>query len=266
LLGVREFYGREFCVSEHVLIPRPETEILVEQALVRLSGQNRPDGPADAGVSDVGLSDSDAPVRTKVAESPAAQIPLSPPFAKGEVPGGERGLLAALLLQAPRILDLGTGSGAVAVTLALEVRGAKVTACDVSVDALAVADQNARRLNANVKFILSDWYAALGKRTFDLIVSNPPYVAGGDIHLGQGDLRFEPEVALTDGSADGLDSIRALIAGAPAHLAPGGWLLFEHGYDQAAAARELLLKAGFNNPICIRDLAGIERVSGGQIR
>ena len=102
-------------------------------------------------------------------------------------------------------------------------------------------------------------------RKFDLIVSNPPYVAGHDAHLAQGDLRFEPQSALTDGSADGLASIRAIVGGAPTHLKPGGWLLFEHGYDQADACRELLRDAGFNNLFSARDLAGIRRVAGGQI-
>ena len=212
LTGTREFYGRDFVVNRHVLIPRPETELIVEQALARLSGQQWPAGRTGAGV-----------------------------------------------------LDMGTGSGAIAVTLALEQPQSQVTACDVSADALDTARQNAARLKATVEFIESDWYTALAGRRFDLIVANPPYVAGADAHLGQDDLRFEPPRALTDGSADGLASIRGIIAGAPQHLNPGGWLLLEHGYDQAAACRDLLLKAGLQNPICIKDLAGIDRVSGGQI-
>lgn len=213
LIGKREFYGREFAVNEHVLIPRPETEILVEQALARLSGQKWPGNRANAGV-----------------------------------------------------LDMGAGSGAIAVTLALESPGAQVAACDVSPEALAMARSNAERLHAKVEFLESDWYAALAGRRFDLIVSNPPYVAGNDSHLAQGDLRYEPKTALTDDSADGLASIRTIIAGAPTHLHPGGWLLFEHGYDQADACRDLLLKAGFIDPISVKDLAGIPRVAGGQIR
>jgi release factor glutamine methyltransferase len=212
LIGTREFYGRDFKVNEHVLIPRPETEILVEQALERLSKQKLPEN-----------------------------------------------------LTSARVCDLGTGSGAIAVTLALESPTSQVAACDVSPMALTLARENAALLQAAVEFVESNWYAALSGHRFDLIVSNPPYVAGGDAHLGEGDLRFEPQTALTDGSSDGLASIRAIVGGAPAHLAPGGWLMFEHGYDQAALARELLLKTGFYNLICIRDLAGIERVSGGQI-
>ncbi|HEX4859039.1 MAG TPA: peptide chain release factor N(5)-glutamine methyltransferase [Usitatibacteraceae bacterium] len=212
LLGSREFYGREFAVSPAVLIPRPETEHLVEQALACLSGQ--------------------FPLENRAS---------------------------------PRVLDLGTGSGAIAITLALEHRTAGVCACDCSADALAIARRNALHLGARVEFIESDWYAALGERTFDLIVANPPYVAAADPHLTSGDLRFEPAVALSDRSPDGLGSIRAILDGAPARLAPRGWLLLEHGYDQAGAVRELLLKAGFSHPISVNDLSGIPRVAGGRL-
>ena len=213
IVGAREFYGREFNVNEHVLIPRPETEILVEQALERVSEKKWRESPANA-----------------------------------------------------RVLDMGTGSGVIAITLALESKTTIVMACDYSRCALDTARINAQRLGANVEFIESNWYAALTNLTFHLIIANPPYVAVGDKHLAEGDLRFEPKIALTDGSRDGLDSIRTIVDGAPAHLSSGGWLLFEHGYDQADMARDLLLKAGFENLICINDLAGIPRVSGGQIR
>lgn len=206
LTGKREFYGRDFTVTPDVLIPRPETEVLVDQALVKLSEASAP--------------------------KPA------------------------------RILDLGTGSGAIAITLALQAR-APVTAADRSEAALSVARGNAARLGASVDFIQSDWYAALAGNKFDLIVANPPYVAASDPHLSQGDLRFEPQMALTDASHDGLRSIRAIIEGAPGHLNPGGWLLFEHGYDQAEACRELLLKHGFEGLVSVPDLAGIARVAGG---
>ena len=206
LIGKREFYSREFVVTPDVLIPRPETEVLVDQALARLSEASAPE-PA-------------------------------------------------------WILDLGTGSGAIAITLALEAR-AQVTATDRSEAALSVARGNAARLGASVDFIQSNWYSALAGERFDLIVANPPYVAAGDPHLSQGDLRFEPQTALADGSHDGLSSIRAIIEGAPAHLNPGGWLLFEHGYDQAEACRELLLQRGFEGIVSVPDLAGIARVAGG---
>ncbi len=201
LLGTREFYGRDFAVSPAVLIPRPETELLVDLAKA---------GPAPA-----------------------------------------------------RILDLGTGSGCLAITLALELPKAEVTAIDRSSDALAVARGNAERLGAGVRFIESDWFAALAEDRFDLIVSNPPYVADGDPHLAEGDLRFEPALALSCG-IDGLDAIRRIVAQAPAHLTAGGRLLFEHGYDQAEAVASLLADAGFIGIEAHHDLAGIVRVSGGR--
>lgn len=207
LLGFREFYGREFSVTPDVLIPRPETELLVEVACRKV------------------------------------------------------GVAAGATL-----LDLGTGSGCIAITLALELPGALVAAAEVSPAALAVARANATLLSAAVAFVESDWLAAFGGRRFDVIVSNPPYVAAGDRHLDQGDLRFEPPHALHCGAHDtsGLDAIRRIVADAPAHLALGGWLLFEHGYDQADAVRELLAAAGFADIEQHRDLAGIVRVSGGR--
>ncbi|MBM3344619.1 MAG: peptide chain release factor N(5)-glutamine methyltransferase [Betaproteobacteria bacterium] len=201
IVGEREFYGRGFVVSPAVLIPRPETELLVELALQR------------------------AP---------------------------------------QRVLDLGTGSGCVAISIALESRAAQVVAVDRSPAALDVARSNAQRLAArHVEFVLGDWYAPVRDKLFDVIVANPPYVAAGDAHLTQGDLRFEPGVALV-GGGDGLDDVRTIVSGARAHLAPGGWLLFEHGHDQAARCRALLALAGFNEVQSWCDLAGIERVSGGR--
>lgn len=213
IIGTREFYGREFGIDEHVLIPRPETEILVEQALASASGQNSLKMPADIGLS---------------------------------------------------ILDLGTGSGVIAITMALELPKASVTAVDVSSEALRRARANALTLNANVAFIQSDWYAALDELRFGMIVANPPYIARDDSHLTQGDLRFEPLAALTDQSDDGLDAIRTIIAGAAAHLLPGGWLLIEHGFDQAAKVRSLMEVGGLTAIRSVRDLAGIERVGIGR--
>lgn len=206
ILGSREFYGLEFAVTPAVLIPRPETELLVELALARIP----PDAPS-------------------------------------------------------RVLDLGTGSGAVAISIALNRRTAQLTAVDRSPEALEVARENARRLETgNVRFVASDWYAALGEERFELIVSNPPYIAAADSHLGQGDLRFEPPSALASG-ADGLDAIRIIAAGAAAYLTPGGWLLFEHGYDQAERCRELLAADGFREIATADDLAGIPRVTFGRV-
>ena len=206
ILNRREFYGRDFALDGSVLIPRPETETLVEAALARMA-------PKDT------------------------------------------------------CLDLGTGSGAIAVTVAAQRPESRVVATDVSDAALRVACGNAERHHCadRMEFLQGSWYEPVAARQFDVVVSNPPYVAANDAHLDTGDLRFEPREALTDGSADGLDSIRAIIAGAPAHLKKGGWLLFEHGYDQARPARALLEAAGFASIVSLPDLAGIPRVAGGKI-
>ena len=181
------------------------------------------------------------------------------------IPRPETELLVELVLphEPQRVLDLGTGSGCIAISIALARPGAQVTALDQSEAALAVARDNAARLNArNVMFQTSDWFDAVKHQRYDIIVSNPPYVAANDAHLTQSDLRFEPVSALAAG-ADGLADIRRIVAGARAHLAPGGRLLFEHGYDQALRCRELLSQVGFCDVQSWRDLAGIERVSGG---
>lgn len=202
LLGEKEFHGRLFAVTPDVLVPRPETELLVDLALARLRA-----------------------------------------------------------LPASRVLDLGTGSGCIAVTLALELPGAAVTATDASAAALAVAQRNAARLGATIDFRLGDWYEALPTAArFDVIVSNPPYVAASDPHLEA--LRFEPRQALTDGS-DGLASLAAIARGAGRHLAAGGWLLVEHGFDQAAAVQALLIRSGLR-PTSHADAQGHPRVMVGQ--
>lgn len=202
IVGKREFFGLDFCVTDAVLIPRPDTELLVELALERLPVQGR-------------------------------------------------------------LLDMGTGSGAIAVAVAHTRVDAIVSALDVSEAALEVARANAAANGATVRFLHSDWYGALQDEVFDLIASNPPYVASGDIHLAQGDLRFEPLDALTD-RADGLEALRTIVAGAARHLVPQGWLLMEHGYDQAAQVRQLLIKHGYSEVQSWRDLAGIERASGAR--
>jgi release factor glutamine methyltransferase len=139
-----------------------------------------------------------------------------------------------------------------------------VHAVDSSAEALALARANAARHGAKIEFALGNWYEPFAGRRFDVVVANPPYVAAGDHHLAEGDLRFEPRGALTDGSPDGQDAIRAIVAGAAAHLKSGGWLLIEHGYDQARDARALLEAAGFTDLVSIPDLAGIARVAGGR--
>lgn len=208
LTGTREFFGLTLNVSPSVLIPRPETELLVELALARIEGR-----------------------------------------------------------RTPRVLDLGTGSGAIALAIAHSRPDARVTALDRSADALDVARENARQLglDGRVRFLSSDWYDALpaDEAPFDLIVSNPPYIVSGDEHLSQGDLRFEPVDALTD-HADGLAALRVIVAGAPSRLLPDSWLLCEHGYHQAADVRALCTAAGFADVASERDLAGIERTTGGR--
>jgi release factor glutamine methyltransferase len=165
----------------------------------------------------------------------------------------------------PCLVDLGTGAGIVAIMLARLCPAAHVTAVDVSAAALAVARANARRHGAAIRFAHGDWYAPLGDERFDLIVSNPPYVADGDPHLQQNGLPFEPQLALTDGIAggDGLACMRTIITGAHRHLLPGGWLLIEHGYDQAVEVSMLLGRAGFGEIGSWRDDAAIARVTGG---
>lgn len=204
LTGEREFFGRNFMVTPSVLIPRPDTELLVELALAHCGD-----------------------------------------------------------LRQLRVLDMGTGSGVLAITLALELGQADVTALDRSREALWVAMANAARLGASVSFVQSDWFAALGDERFQLIVSNPPYIAAEDPHLDQGDLRFEPRSALAAGVA-GLDDLAEIVAGAARRLESDGWLFLEHGWDQAVAVRGLLVDAGFASIASWKDLAGIERVSGGR--
>jgi release factor glutamine methyltransferase len=205
LTGKREFYGRSFAVTPAVLIPRPETEHLVDLALE---------------------------------------------------------VLAERANHNPRVLDLGSGSGVLAVTIALEHRAAQVTAIDVSDAALALARANAQALGATVNFLHSDWFSALRDARFDLIVSNPPYIAETDAHLSQGDLRFEPRQALASG-AQGLDAIAHIAAQAAKHLEPGGMLAFEHGFSQGEDARRALTINGFQGVASRLDLAGHERLSYG---
>lgn len=204
LLGWREFYGRRFIVGPEVLIPRPETEGLVEAALARM---------------------------------PAGE-PLE-------------------------IADLGTGSGCVAITLALERPQARVLAIDASGDALALARRNAEALDCRLDLAENDWLSGMDERRFDLVVANPPYIAAADPHLAQGDLRFEPRHALTPGD-DGLGALHAIILQAVRALRPGGWLLLEHGHDQADAVRAALAARGYSDVFTERDLAGLERISGAR--
>jgi len=163
-------------------------------------------------------------------------------------------------LRSPRVIDLGTGSGAIALAIKSQRPDAQVSAVDASTGALAVAQANAQQLALDVRFLPGNWLEGIGER-FDLIVSNPPYIAEGDPHLEQ--LGHEPRMALTSGP-DGLDAIRTIIAQVRTCLAPGGWLLLEHGWDQAEAVRALLAQAGLTDVQSRQDLAGLERCSGGR--
>ena len=201
IIGEREFYGLSLRVTPEVLIPRPETELLVELVIERLPKNGR-------------------------------------------------------------LLDVGTGSGAIAIAVAVQRPDAQIVACDISPGALAVARDNAERLGADVHFVASDGLTDVPGQAFDVIASNPPYIAEGDPHLSQGDLRFEPAIALHCGR-DGLDMIRRLVRDAHAALRPGGWLLCEHGYDQGEACVSLWRSTGFGAVEDRRDLAGMARVCIG---
>ena len=205
ILGVREFWSLPLQVSPATLIPRPDTEALVEWALTLLSDKG----------------------------------------------------------QGQKALDLGTGTGAIALALKSDMPALSMWALEREPAALDLARRNAARLGFQVNFLASNWFAALNERNFQLIVSNPPYIDVADPHLSQGDVRFEPHTALV-AEEDGLADIRQIIEQAPDYLAPGGWLLLEHGWQQAEAVRELLLARGFHAVITRQDLGGQERVSGGQ--
>lgn len=205
ILGRREFWSLDLAVTSDTLIPRADTEVLVELALQRVPGDS-----------------------------------------------------------AWRVLDLGTGSGAIALALARERGKTSVTAIDRDVRALEVARRNAARLGLDrVRFLRGDWFSPVVDERFDLIVSNPPYIAEADPHLEQGDLRFEPRHALVSGR-DGLDAIRQIVAAARRHLNPRSWLLLEHGFAQGKEVRELLLAQGFESVQTFSDLESRDRVSGGQ--
>lgn len=206
ILGLQGFWNIDLEVATHTLIPRPETEMLVETALELLPGA----------------------------------IPH-------------------------RLLDLGTGTGAIALSLAKDRPQWTITAVDRVDEAVDLAERNRQRLNLdNAAVMKSHWFSALERQRFDLIISNPPYIASGDPHLAQGDVRFEPSSALVAG-VDGLDDLRIIVAEATAHLEPGGWLLLEHGYDQGAAVRDLLNGHGFEQIQTRRDLGDNERITFGRV-
>ena len=206
ILGQQGFWNIDLEVATHTLIPRPETEMLVETALELLPGA----------------------------------IPH-------------------------RLLDLGTGTGAIALSLAKDRPQWNVTAVDRVEEAVELAERNRQRLHLdNARVLRSHWFSAVEGRRFDLILSNPPYIASNDPHLVEGDVRFEPSSALISGT-DGLDDLRLIVSQAPSHLEPGGWLMLEHGYDQGAAVRELLVEQGFEQIQTRRDLGEHERITFGRV-
>ena len=261
ILGCREFYGLNLKVSTDTLIPRPDTETLVEAALKKISPSPQPLAHDGARGLNSQL-ESPLPLRERVrerGESNLGESNLGESYLKSPMDSGFRGN------DKFRVLDLGTGTGAIALAIAKHRPQAYVTALDASQAALNIAIENAQNLNIpNVKFILSDWFSALINEKFDLIVSNPPYIEADDAHLKQGDLRFEPISALASG-ADGLDAIRHIIKDAPPHLNPHGWLMLEHGYNQASKVAVLLKQAGFSEIRHAKDLAGISRVTLGKM-
>ena len=204
ILGQREFYGLNLTVTSDTLIPRPDTETLVEAALAKLTNNQA------------------------------------------------------------TVLDLGTGTGAIALAVAKHRPMTHVTAVDFSTTALKVAAQNAKQLNiTNITFVESHWFDALAPTPFDIVISNPPYIEHNDAHLSQGDLRFEPLTALASG-ADGLDDIRQIINDCLVYLKPQGWLMLEHGYNQAEAVADLMANVGLSNIETIQDLGGNDRVTLGK--
>lgn len=242
IVSRREFFGLALEVSPAVLIPRPETELVVQLAIERIDRCT-----ANAAHSRAGLERAET---SRVVDATAAS-PMLDASASQVV-----NTSAAL-----KILDLGTGSGAIALAIAHERPHCRVTATDDSPHALALARRNAERLGVtNVRFFESDWYENLPPETFDLIVSNPPYIVGDDPRLGEGDLRFEPRAALTP-EGDGLGALKRIIAGAARFLAPHGSLVLEHGYDQRRQVRALLHAAGLVDIEAHRDLAGIDRAA-----
>ena len=206
LVGHQEFWSLDFLVNESVLIPRPETELLVETVLARF--------PADKNI---------------------------------------------------QLLDLGTGSGAIAIAIAHEKSAWEILATDQSADSLNLAKENASRLNVNnVQFILSDWFSKVPEKKFDAIISNPPYVAEGDVHLLKGDVRFEPQDALVSGQ-DGLSDIRLIVSQARNYLTQYGMLAIEHGFDQASDVRDVFKASHYHEIKSVKDLSGVERVCIGRL-
>jgi release factor glutamine methyltransferase len=275
ILGYREFYGLNLKVTPDTLIPRADTEALVEAVLARIVFSSAPSPQPLSHKGARGLNtqlESPLPLWERARERGESHDTSSSPSFRRKSESSDVELPSKKTLDSDfrrndefRVLDLGTGTGAIALAIAKHAPQAHVTALDASQAALDIAIENAQNLNIpNVKFILSDWFSALNQEKFDLIVSNPPYIEATDAHLKQGDLRFEPISALASG-ADGLDAIRHIIKDAPLHLNPHGWLMLEHGYNQASQVAALLKQAGFIEISHAKDLSGIDRVTLGQL-
>jgi release factor glutamine methyltransferase len=226
LTGEREFHGLSLAVGPAVLIPRPETELLVDHAIARLLDSAR-------------------------------EEPMHPPTDARRRDRAAR--------QLPAVIDLGTGSGAIALAIAAAVRTVRIVATDRSREALAQARANETRLGlaGRIDWREGSWWAAVARsEDFDLVLANPPYIAAGDPHLAQGDLRHEPLEALSPGPS-GLEALRQIVGAASSHLRAGGWLMLEHGHDQGAAVRGLLTRAGLVRVRTLVDLEGRERITEG---
>lgn len=237
ILGSREFYGLNLLVTPDTLIPRPDTETLVEAALAKILASETTQNQSfrrksvSRGVELHGKRTQDSDFRWN---------------------------------DDLKVLDLGTGTGAIALAIGANRPQASITAVDASYSALEVAKKNAQNLSINnVEFVLSNWFESLANQRFDVIVSNPPYIEDNDVHLTQGDLRFEPISALASG-ADGLDDIRQIIIDCLIYLNPQGWLMLEHGYNQASQVADLMADAGLTNIETIKDLGNNDRVTIGK--
>lgn len=257
ILGYREFFGLNLKVTPDTLIPRPDTETLVEAALSKIPQSDNISDPSFPRKRESMLN------LNKKMDGRSSKLDLMSDslcsFSRFRGNDELRNISENI-----HVLDLGTGTGAIALAIAKNRPNTQVTAGDFSENALKVAWTNAKKLNIqNVTFLQSNWFLALNNQRFDMIVSNPPYIENDDAHLTQGDLRFEPKSALTSG-ADGLDDIRHIVRESLSFLNPQGWLMLEHGYNQAEKVRDLMAAHGFAEIATMKDFGGNDRVTIGK--